>query len=174
MVTLARDRVLRRDIARKMLRPGLDQKLLDRFLREARITAQLEHPNIVPVYDLTVQADGTPTLIMREVRGISLGKAIRAGLLPSIRERLDVLVKVCDAIAFVHSKGVVHRDLKPDNVMVGEAGCRQEASIPAVRPINVSPAARPRSQPSVPPTRDSARSGAGLGGRTPAAAPLAH
>jgi hypothetical protein len=141
LVMLAHDSVLGRNIAWKVLRPGLDRELSERFHREACITAQLEHPNIVPIYDLTVQADGSSKLFMREVRGVSLGVAIRSGQLPSIRERLDVFVKVCDAIAFVHSKGVVHRDLKPDNVMVGEFGEVQVMDFGLAAKMSEAPAA---------------------------------
>ncbi len=122
LVKLARDELLGREVALKVLKLGLDRRLAGRFLREASITAQLEHPNIVPVYDLFDQEDGTPTLVMHVIRGDSLREVIDSERLPSLRERLDVLIKVCDAIAFVHSKGVIHRDLKPDNVMVGEFG----------------------------------------------------
>src|SRR4029453_12838359 len=109
-------------VARKKLREVRSERDVERFLREANITARLEHPNIVPVYDLEVDPQGSPTLTMRVVRGTSLGEAMRTGALPDRRARLEVFLKVCDAVAFAHSKGVVHRDLKPDNVMVGEFG----------------------------------------------------
>jgi len=94
-----------------------------RFLREARVTGQLEHPAIVPVYELAKRTDGTLYYTMRLVRGRTLRKAIRdcAGL----RDRLRLLSHVtdlCHAMAYAHSRGVINRDIKPDNVMVGEFG----------------------------------------------------
>ncbi len=121
-VERAHDAVLHRSIARKALlvpHPGIRA----RFLREARITAQLEHPGIVPVYELGRAADGTLFYTMKEVRGRTLRDALDAT--ETIDERLEllaVLVDVCQAIGYAHSKGVVHRDLKPENVMIGAFG----------------------------------------------------
>lgn len=94
-----------------------------RFLNEARITGQLEHPSIVPVYELGQRADGKPYYTMRLVRGRSLRDAIRAS--EGLAGRLGLLphfTDLCQAIAFAHSRGVIHRDIKPGNVMVGEFG----------------------------------------------------
>jgi serine/threonine protein kinase len=97
--------------------------VIARFLQEARITGQLEHPSIVPVYELGHRKDGALYYTMKLVRGKSLSKAIReAG---SLRERLMLLphfIDLCNAIAYAHSRHVVHRDIKPANVMVGEFG----------------------------------------------------
>ncbi|HOH28702.1 MAG TPA: serine/threonine-protein kinase, partial [Candidatus Hydrogenedentes bacterium] len=97
--------------------------LLRRFLQEARITGSLEHPSIVPVYELGRREDDTPYYTMKVVHGKTLSKAIQAA--SSLRERLLLLphfVNLCQAIAYAHSRGVIHRDLKPDNVMIGEYG----------------------------------------------------
>ncbi len=94
-----------------------------RFLREARITGQLEHPAIVPVYELGRRGDGTIYYTMKLVRGKTLGQAI--GESKSLTERLKLLTHfhgLCNAVAYAHSRGVIHRDLKPANVMVGEFG----------------------------------------------------
>lgn len=94
-----------------------------RFLREARITCQLEHPSIVPVYELGRREDGRPYYTMKLVPGRTIRQAIeQAG---SLRSRLGLLshfLDLCQAIAFAHSKGVIHRDIKPSNVMIGQFG----------------------------------------------------
>jgi WD40 repeat protein len=94
-----------------------------RFLREARVTGQLEHPNIVPVYELGRRQDGTLYYTMRLVRGETLAQKLKA--CRTLAERLKLLGvfwDLCKAIAYAHSRGVVHRDIKPSNVMVGEFG----------------------------------------------------
>ena len=94
-----------------------------RFLREARITGQLDHPNIVPVYELGERADGTLYYTMKVVRGRTLADAIHAATDFEARLRLlNHFVDLCQAIAYAHSRGVVHRDIKPQNVMVGAFG----------------------------------------------------
>jgi len=132
-VLLAYDLLLGREIAWKEMlenpgaatsQPGVTQSSqAARFVREACVTGQLEHPNIVPVYELGISPEGRPYYTMRLVRGRTLAKALRAA--SGLRERLRLLehfLGLCQAIAFAHSRGVIHRDLKPDNVMVGEFG----------------------------------------------------
>lgn len=94
-----------------------------RFLREARLTGQLEHPNIVPVYELGKRDDGTLYYTMKVVRGTNLAVALKRT--NNLAERMKLLghyADLCDAIAYAHSRGVIHRDIKPENVMVGEFG----------------------------------------------------
>jgi serine/threonine-protein kinase len=122
-VLLAWDTRLGREVAIKTLRRDLaSDAWVERFAVEGRVAAQLEHPNIVPVYDEGIAKDGRPYYVMRRIRGRSLAQILGEGLLPSAVERIDVFRKVCDAIAFAHERGVLHRDLKPGNVMVGEFG----------------------------------------------------
>jgi WD40 repeat protein len=122
-VHLAWDVQLEREVALKTLRPEIhDDAFAERLEFEARVSGQLEHPNIVPVHDAGIGADGRPYYTMRRIRGRSLAELVAEGKLPGAVERLDVFRKVCDAIAFAHASGVVHRDLKPANVMVGEFG----------------------------------------------------
>ena len=101
-----------------------------RFVEEAQVTGQLEHPNIVPVYDLGVDDAGQPFYTMKFVRGITLRTVLddllnlRADAIAQfpLGRLLTIFQKTCDAVAFAHSKGVVHRDLKPDNIMIGDFG----------------------------------------------------
>jgi serine/threonine protein kinase len=98
----------------------------DRFLREARFLAQLDHPNIVPIYDYGIDTEDRCFYTMKLVRGRTLKhimSALSKGLESwTIERRLEVFRKVSDGIAFAHSRGVIHRDLKPENIMVGEFG----------------------------------------------------
>lgn len=120
-VRAATDTRLRREVAVKLLvADGPAPRL--RFTAEAIITARLQHPNIVPVHDLGELDDGTPYLAMKRVRGRSLAELLGTGQLGSVEHRLDIFGKICDAVAFAHARGVLHLDLKPDNVMVGEFG----------------------------------------------------
>jgi len=94
-----------------------------RFLREARVTGQLEHPGIVPVYEIGKRDDGTLYYTMRLVKGKNLKKAIEDA--SDLSERLKLLTHfhdLCNAVAYAHSRGVIHRDIKPENVMIGEFG----------------------------------------------------
>ncbi|MDX2176997.1 MAG: serine/threonine-protein kinase [Candidatus Sumerlaeia bacterium] len=105
---------------------SINENLTKSFKSEALITAVLDHPNIVPVYDLTLDSDGEPMLAMKLVRGTSWDVMLKVDReLPfaqRLARHLPVLVDVCQAVAFAHSRGVLHRDLKPSQVMVGEFG----------------------------------------------------
>jgi serine/threonine protein kinase len=120
-VYLARDRELGREVALKVLRvPEPTPEERRRILREARILAALEHPGIVPVHDVGALADGRIFYVMKRVRGERLDTFAR-GSRP-LAERLRVFLQLCDAVAFAHAAGVIHRDLKPQNVMLGAFG----------------------------------------------------
>jgi len=131
-VLLAFDEQLGREVAMKelliktgdsSLSDGVSIGVVTRFLREARVTGQLEHPGIVPVHELGRRDDGTIYYTMKRIRGRAFSAVLAEAR--SIEERLELLIHfrhVCEAVAYAHSRGVVHRDLKPDNVMVGEFG----------------------------------------------------
>ena len=130
IVWRARDRFMRREVALKELTPPREGEspatasaARSRFVREARLTAQLDHPGIVAVHDLVERPDGTLFCAQKLIRGRTLKVALAR--CRTLRERLDLLPHVVDAaqaVAYAHAHGVVHRDLKPSNVMVGEYG----------------------------------------------------
>ncbi|MEQ1826952.1 MAG: serine/threonine-protein kinase [Pirellula sp.] len=134
-ISIAEDRELRREVALKEIKPAFvkNAESRARFIVEAEVTGRLEHPCIVPVYSLGATKSGAPFYVMRFIRGDSLKDAI-AQLYTSNQEmgveafRLRVrhlvrrLVDVCNAIQYAHSRGVLHRDLKPGNIMLGKYG----------------------------------------------------
>jgi serine/threonine-protein kinase len=129
VVIRARDTSLERDVAIKLLPPESLPSTADiaRLSREARITARLDHPAIIPVYEFGIDPRGVAFFSMKLVEGETLEETLSwAGasrLEPNfLFELLDVFDKVCDAVAFAHSRGVLHLDLKPANVMIAEFG----------------------------------------------------
>ncbi len=123
----ATDRNLLRQVALKRLDKTFAAKTFyrDSFIAEAQMTGQLEHPNIVPVHELAVDANGVPYFTMKLVQGVSFADWLRPrapGSVERIEGGIDVLLKVCDAVAYAHHRGVLHRDLKPANIMVGDFG----------------------------------------------------
>ena len=135
-VRRVRDHKLGRTLAMKCLFPhtNLRPELRERFLTEARLTAQLQHPGIVPVHDMGTLRDGRIWFTMQEVVGRTLGDVIREvhalsrirwEVTPSgwsLRRLVDALRRVCEAVSYAHMRGIIHRDLKPTNVMVGAHG----------------------------------------------------
>ena len=132
-IWMANDGRLRREVAFKELLPNAlkNRNALERFLEEAQITGQLEHPSIVPIYDIGYQENGTPFYAMKLVRGETMEKEIETfHQLPkgspewtlTFRRLLANFIDICNALAFAHDRGVLHRDLKPLNVMIGAFG----------------------------------------------------
>lgn len=120
-VYLARDDELRRAVAVKIMRADQDsEQAVARMLREARIIAGLEHPGIVPVHDCGTLDDGRVYYAMKYVRGRRLDELFERGA--NIGEALRVMERICETVSFAHARGVVHRDLKPQNIMIGEFG----------------------------------------------------
>ena len=119
-VWLAEDTVLKRRVALKVLDLAVPGDDLDvRLFREARILAGLEHPGIVPVHDAGTLADGRAFCCMKYVEGQTLAQHIATLNLP---DRLRVLERIAEPLDFAHARGFIHRDLKPDNVMIGAFG----------------------------------------------------
>ncbi len=122
------DREILRRVAVKQMHEPADAELTARFVEEAQVMGQLDHPNIVPVHDLLRDARGRPTrFIMTLVSGRTLDEILdEEREAPVAGERLEellrVFLKVCDAVSFAHSRGVIHRDLTPQNVMVASHG----------------------------------------------------
>ncbi len=106
--------------------PDAEVEMVGRFLEEAQITGQLDHPGVVPVHELGIDADGRLFFTMRYVRGQTLDEVIelvRAGKDGwTVMRAVDVVIRVCETLAYAHSKGVIHRDIKPANVMIGKFG----------------------------------------------------
>ena len=123
VVRLIYDEHLDRHVAKKM--PD-DARNTERFTLEARMTARLEHPNIAPVYAFGVDDNGVPWFTMRRVAGqpfdAIVGGDARARTPNDLHAHLEIFLKVCDAVSYAHSVGVIHRDLKPQNVKVGNYG----------------------------------------------------
>ncbi len=132
LVHLAEQRSLQREVAVKTPRLS-DDSVWRALVREARIMGALEHPNLVPIHSLGVDAAGAPLLVMKRVEGTSWRELLRDDAHPAwtplllghgdrMRANVDILVQVSRALAFAHDRGIVHRDLKPENVMIGRFG----------------------------------------------------
>ena len=126
----AKEAALERRVAMKTMLGPASKDELQRFINEARITGQLEHPNIVPVHELSVDEYDQVFYTMKLVKGATLKAVIERlanGEAAAVKQYplatlLTAFQKVCDAVAFAHSKKVLHRDLKPENIMLGEYG----------------------------------------------------
>lgn len=123
IVYKARDLILNRQVAVKVLRPhfGTDEDFVNRFRREAQAVASLSHPNVVSVYDVG-QDDDTHYMVMECVEGSTLKDLINAqGALP-IEEAVRIAVQICDALDHAHQNKIIHRDIKPHNILIGKNG----------------------------------------------------
>ncbi len=146
-IMIARDNIVGREVALKELLPELQETadqgtpatagadtigVVERFLREAKVTGQLEHPNVVPVYEIGRRENGSLYYTMKFVRGQTMAERLRDidRLSQLTRDKrlalrlklLQAFQGICNAVAFSHSRGVIHRDLKPQNIMVGDFG----------------------------------------------------
>jgi serine/threonine-protein kinase len=126
VVYKGRDRDLGRDVALKVLRKDHAQsrEIFQRFIEEAQIGGQLQHPGIVPVYTLGLQPDGRPHFAMKLVKGRTLAALLKERKTPAQDRRrfLQVFERLCQTMAYAHARGVIHRDLKPSNILLGSFG----------------------------------------------------
>jgi Protein kinase domain/Sulfatase-modifying factor enzyme 1 len=119
------DRDCHREVACKVLSYSTsDPEEISRFIHEAQVTAQLEHPGVVPIHDLGELRDGTVYYTMKRIDGVSLLDLLtsKAGKAEHRYALLDIFLRICETMAFAHSRGVIHRDLKPRNIMAGPFG----------------------------------------------------
>ncbi|WDE97590.1 protein kinase [Lentisphaera profundi] len=114
-----KDRKTGREVAMASLKDELSDARKESFFREARLSASLQHPNIVPVYDIGIK-DDSPWFTMKFISGQSLDELIKQE--PPLSQKLDIFIRICDAIAYAHSRGIIHLDLKPDNIRISEYG----------------------------------------------------
>ncbi len=123
IVLRAFDSEVERPVAIKVLRArSATQVQREKFLLEAKVHANLEHPGIVPIHEIGRTEDGRDWFSMKLVRGRTLAEVLAAGGPAPLAALLGIHLKICEAVAFAHSRGVLHRDLKPGNVMIGEFG----------------------------------------------------
>jgi hypothetical protein len=126
VILSARDRMIDRQVAIKLLRPGVpaDARASARFLGEAKVTGQLQHPGIPPVHELGTLPDGQPFLAMKLVKGRTLRELLRERTSPAaeLGKYVAIFEQVCHAVGYAHAHRVIHRDLKPANIMVGAHG----------------------------------------------------
>lgn len=115
---------LGRTVALKIFTPGGDDHdlFVERLKREGRLMAQLEHPNVLGIYDAAVMDDGTPYLVLEYVKGEDLQQHLRDHQRLSKKQALRIAIKICHGLSAVHELGIIHRDLKPANVLLGDDG----------------------------------------------------
>ncbi|MDD7986476.1 protein kinase [Lentisphaera marina] len=125
-IFLVEDKLTGRKVAKATLKKTSDSQAVERFLREARINAMLEHPNIVPIHDMGIDKNGEAYFTMKVIQGKTLKKILDEIKSKSLQfdraSLLDIFVKICDAVAYAHSQEVVHMDLKPENIQVSQFG----------------------------------------------------
>lgn len=129
-ILLTKDVNLRRNIVTKVLLNKKSKLATLRFIEEAQITGQLEHPNIPPVHDLGINKDNNVFFTMKQIKGETLLDIIKkikkegqdSNEKYSYKSLVSIIIKVCNALEYAHSKNVIHRDIKPENIMVGEYG----------------------------------------------------
>jgi serine/threonine protein kinase/type II secretory pathway pseudopilin PulG len=175
-VFMARNAELNREVALKFIKPerASEAESLRRFLQEAEVTGRLEHPGVVPIYGLGTDANGSPCYAMRFIRGTTLQDAIdvfHAAEKPgrddserslALRSLLNRYASVCSTVAYAHSRGILHRDLKPRNIMLGNYDETLVVDWGLAKPFDRDEAARSAGEETLMPS-----SGSGSGSDTP-------
>src|SRR5262249_9179872 len=126
VILRARDAELGRDLAVKVLHEGHrgNPAVVRRFLEEARISGQLQHPGVVPIHEVGRSPDGCPFFVMKLIQGRTLADLLAHRAAPGhdLTRFVGIFEQVCQTVGYAHARGVIHRDLKPSNIMVGEFG----------------------------------------------------
>jgi len=140
----ARQRELDRFVALKILPPGIgrDPAFADRFTREAKALARLNHPGIVTLYEFGHTPEGLYYFLMEFVDGVNLRKLLNAGRV-SPREALAIVPQICDALQYAHDQGIIHRDIKPENVLLGRQGRVKVADFGLAKLVNTEGGSAP-------------------------------
>ena len=132
VVYRAKDPMLSREVAIKLISSNdLSRELEERFLREAQLVAQMDHPGIVPIHDLGRLADGRLFYVIKRVKGRTLREHARE--VADAGERLRLFERILEPVAFAHAQGFIHRDLTPGNIMVGRFGEVMSATVDSRR-----------------------------------------
>lgn len=176
VILSAHEELLHRPVAIKAISTHLasEPEMVERFLHEARLTADLQHPGIVPIYNLGFASDDRPFFSMKQVEGTTLQEALSARKQPSddLPRFLRIFEQVCHTVSYCHNRGVIHRDLKPHNIMLGEHGEVLVMDFGLARPLNGHwhPKQSPSRNGSSPP-QDNHKSSPGMLTGTPAYMP---
>lgn len=122
VVQLANQVSLDREVAVKTVRDATDESVEEELLEEAYLTGYLEHPNIIPIYTVGRTESGAPLIVMKRVEGVPWAQRLEQNGAPptDLRREIEILIQVSNAVRFAHSRGIIHRDIKTDNIMIGE------------------------------------------------------
>ena len=122
----AEDKLTSRDVAQAFLIKSDDPARVEAFFKEAKLTAGLQHPNIIPLYDAGYDDHDRAFFIMKPIEGLTLSDHLKelkkTGAKPDYQRLMDIFIKICDAISYAHSRAIIHLDLKPENINLGEYG----------------------------------------------------
>lgn len=122
VVYKARHMLMNKEVALKMLHPHMigREQSRDRFRQEAQAVSQIDHPNVVRIFDFGISEDNRPYIVMDFLDGVSLGDIIKASGPLELGRAIKLFIQICDALSYAHNKGVIHRDLKPSNIIILE------------------------------------------------------
>ncbi|MBA4074756.1 MAG: hypothetical protein C0508_06915, partial [Cyanobacteria bacterium PR.023] len=135
VVYKARHMLMNKQVALKMLHPHMigREQSRDRFRQEAQAVSQIDHPNVVRIFDFGISEDNRPYIVMDYLDGVSLGDLIKASGPLELERAIKLFIQICDALSYAHNKGVIHRDLKPSNIIILESERKKSQTISYVR-----------------------------------------